>query len=159
MKPVYATIIIGVLILISGCSTRQLVTNGIARKIVGVLDSRYEKNLKSEPAKNVAAAQYCVSTSAQVAAAIKTTAPMLNGYKTSVRGNKAGEEIATQIGALQTNLKYCAYVRCKNISGVDVSAARNLAKALGMNAGDEPSNDACKKYEELSSEINKAISK
>jgi hypothetical protein len=159
MKPVYVTITIGALILFSGCNARQSVTNGIAKKIVGVLDTQYEKNLKIPPAKNVAAAQYCLSTTTSVATTVKSSEVMLNGYKTSVQGDAAGGEIAAQIGTLQGNLKDCAYVRCKNIAGVDVASLRNLAGALGVNTGNEPSNDSCKKYEALSGEINKTVSK
>ncbi|MFA6449711.1 MAG: hypothetical protein WCX65_09595 [bacterium] len=159
MKSVYFTIILSAAILISGCSARQIVTNEIAKNIVGVLDAQYEANLKIEPAKNVEAAQYCLSTSATVAAAVQTTGQLLNGYKTSVQGDTKSEAIAAQIGTLQSNLKNCAYVRCKNVAGDEVSALRNLAGALGFNAGVEPPADSCKKYEKLSREINKKVSK
>jgi hypothetical protein len=148
-----------VLFLIAGCSPRQMVTNEIAKKIVGVLDTQYVKNLKNAPAKNAGAAQYCLSVSVPIVSAVKTSEYMLNGYRTSVQGFAAGEGIANDIGTLQTNLKDCAYVRCKNAAGVDVAALRNLAGVLGINAGAEPPKDSCKKYEKLSGEINKKISK
>lgn len=159
MKPFCVTFMISVMILISGCSARQQVTNGIAKKIAGVLDAQYEKNLKNKPPKNVAAAQYCISTSASVATAIKTTDYLLSGYKTAVQGDTAGTDIAIRIGILQSALKNCAYVRCKEVSGVDVSAVRNLVNALGVNAGVEATADSCKKYQKLSGEIDKMISK
>jgi hypothetical protein len=159
MKPIPVTIIISLLLIASGCNARRLATNEIAGRIVSVLDTQYEKNLKSKPSKNANVVQYCLSASASVTAAVKTTEYMLNGYKISVQGDTAGEEVATGIGTLQTHLKDCAYVRCRSMTGVDVTTLRNLAGALGINTGKEPSDDSCNKYEKLSGEIRKMIAK
>ena len=148
----------GALVFFAGCPSRQSITNKMAAAIVGDLDTYYAANLKSEPAKDVSTTKYCMSVSMSTATTVKENEVKLAGYEKSVGSDPTGQAIATKIRALHSDLKACAYVRCKAAVGVNVDAVRDYAKKLGMDAGQAPAADSCKQYEKLSAEILKTVS-
>jgi len=150
--------IIGTSLVFAGCSSaKKSVTNKAALKIVDILDNEYNTNLKAAPDPAASSPQYCASTGASTATAFKGTEALNQQYRKLVESDADGTATADKFDKLRMSLKECAFVRCKAAVRGDTASIENIGKILGIEAGAQPSKQACADYEKLSTEIKSTL--